>query len=98
GLVLWITADHQVGAPGQRPAQRDPGVAAHDNRMPQGDALEVRQVGRQAPGQGVVAANDAVFGVGDDELYDGWHDGRIELCFRPSGDAAKDAGKNVREL
>src|SRR3546814_10221646 len=48
-LVAGIAADHKIGAAGQGPAQRFPGVAAHNDGVPKRRALEVRKIGRQAP-------------------------------------------------
>src|SRR3546814_18684969 len=76
-LVAGIAADHKIGAAGQGPAQRFPGVAAHNDGVPKRRALEVRKIGRQAPWQGVVAPNDAICRVGDDQLYGG----RIRAIF-----------------
>lgn len=63
-----IPANDQVGTAWQRAAQRLPGVAAHYDGVAQRSPFKVRQVGGQMPWQSVVAADDAVVGVGDNNF------------------------------
>src|SRR5690606_19560372 len=69
--VVGVATDYQVGSPGQRSPQRFPGLATHDDGLAHGRALEMRQIFGKAPGKIIVAANHAVAGVGDDQLYVG---------------------------
>ena len=46
--------------PGSVPAQRFVGFSPHQDVVPQGKRLEMLEVFRQAPGQGVGYADDAV--------------------------------------
>ena len=55
-----IAGDDDVGATGQRLADRLPGLAAHDDGMAHGASLEVPQVGGHVPGQRAPAADHAV--------------------------------------
>ena len=53
--------------PGSGSPDRLPGPPADDQVVPLGQALEALQIGRQVPGQGAGAADDAVLGDGGDE-------------------------------
>lgn len=74
-----LATDDDVEAPRQGPAERVPGLATHDDRLAQGQCLEVLEVRRQVPGQLVVAADDAVVREGGDQrkgeclVHDGEH-------------------------
>src|SRR5690554_7007662 len=71
GPIPGVARYHDIQAPGQGAAERFPGFAAHDDGAAQRTALEVRQIARQPPRKAVVATDDAVAGVGDDDLYEG---------------------------
>ena len=66
--------DDDVLAPRQRPPQRLPGPAAHDDRVPGGQRAESLQVLGQPPRQRVAGADDAVARDRRDER-DGRHGG-----------------------
>ena len=63
GLPVTLAGDDDVGAPWQWPEprrQRLPGLAAHHDGGAGGLLLEVGQVLRQMPGQGIVGADHAI--------------------------------------
>lgn len=66
-MPLRIAADDDIAPVRQRPTDRIEGLAAHDDRVSGRDALEVRQIGRQMPGQGVVDSDPALGVEGDDD-------------------------------
>src|SRR5690606_6373121 len=68
GRIVRIAADHDVQPARQRATQRFPCLAAHDDGAAHGAAFEVRKIPRQAPGKAVVAPDDAVTAVCDDDL------------------------------
>ena len=55
-----LAADHDIEPARQRPTERIPGLAPHDDRLAQSQGLEMPEVRRQMPGQLVVAADHAV--------------------------------------
>src|SRR3546814_6821826 len=57
---VWVARQHPVVALRQRPAERIPGLAAHEYRVASGDALELLHVVGQTPWQAVGAADQAV--------------------------------------
>ena len=59
GHVVGIAGEHNILAPRQRAPQTFPGLAAHEDGMPHGDALEELQVLLQAPGDAIVQADTA---------------------------------------
>lgn len=61
-MEAWVAADDEIDATGQRPAEGLTGLSSHDDVVPVGKGAEALEVSRQMPGQGVVGANDAVFG------------------------------------
>ena len=67
GQVQRLAADHHHLPPGQRPADRFPGLATQQDRMAHGLLPEVFQVFGQVPGQGVVPADHAIAGAGGDQ-------------------------------
>lgn len=70
--VIGVAGDDDVGAPGQRAAERFEGLAAHEDGMVQRQRLEVGEVFRQPPRQAVFDADDAVFGEGGDDTDAGF--------------------------
>ena len=61
-----LARDDDIGAVGQRPPERFEGLAAHDDRMACRHGLEVLQVLGNVPQQGVLVADNAVLGNGND--------------------------------
>ena len=71
GLPLGVARQHDVAPARQRAEarrQRLPGASAHDHRAARGDAPEVGQVLRQAPGHVAAVADHAVARDRGDEL------------------------------
>ena len=71
-LQSAVARDHHRGAPRQRLADGVEGLASHDQVMPHGQRLEMFQVFRAAPGQGVIHTDGAVLRHGDDERQGFW--------------------------
>jgi hypothetical protein len=67
GLKPRIACHHDIHPPRQGAADRFPGLAPHDQRLAHGQLLEMLKVGRQPPGQAVVATDDAVLGERRDQ-------------------------------
>lgn len=57
-----LAADDDIAPPWQGATEGFVGFATHDDRVPQSEGLEVLEVLWQAPGHGVVVADDAVGG------------------------------------
>ena len=62
-------AEHQIEPPGQRPADRLVGLAAHEYRLTERQRLEVAQIRGQPPRQLVAAPDDIVLGSRDHDLH-----------------------------
>ena len=62
-----LPADHDIAAPRQGTADGLKGLAAHEDRLAHGQALEMREVRRQIPGQGIVVSDHIVVGRRDDQ-------------------------------
>jgi hypothetical protein len=56
----------------ERLADRIIGLAAHDDRLAQGDLAEALEVGGEPPGQFAIAADEAIFGHGYDKRDSGF--------------------------
>ena len=67
---IGLAGDDDVVAAVERLADRLVGLAAHDDGLAERELAEALEVGRHAPGQLAVAADDAVLRHGDDEGYD----------------------------
>ncbi len=52
GTEARVAAHHQVAPPGQRAAERLPGLAPHQDRVPERERAEMLQVGLEPPGAG----------------------------------------------
>ncbi|MNI69633.1 hypothetical protein D3C73_1253960 [compost metagenome] len=57
---LAAAGQHQVGPPRQHAADRFGGLAPHQDRLAQGQRLEVLEVVRQVPGHGIALADAAI--------------------------------------
>ncbi len=64
---IRIAGDHDIGAPIERLADRQIGLASHHHRLAQGEAAEMREVGLHPPRQPAGAPDHAVLGDGGDE-------------------------------
>lgn len=69
---IWVAANHEIDATGQWPAEGLTGASSHDDMVPAGKGAEALEISRQVPGQGVVDANDAVFGDRSDQRDSGY--------------------------
>ena len=100
-LPVGVAGDDDVLPAGKRPADRVEGLAAHDDRAAERDALEVGQVFRQVPGQLVVDA-DAAPGVDGDDHGQAGHAGTMKGRRREGiGDSllhCNEFGRWCREL
>ena len=67
GAEVSVARDDDVAPPGQRPADRLPGLSAHHDRRAEGDLLEAAQVVRQADEQAAAMADAAVAGNDGDQ-------------------------------
>src|SRR4029077_80168 len=68
---IAVAGHDDIGAPTQRPAQGEEGLAAHYDRLAHRHRLEALQIGLQMPGYGTPRADHAIVGDGNDE--DGLH-------------------------
>lgn len=59
-LQIGLTTDHKVQPPRQRPPERVPGLAAHDDRLAEGSGFEIFEILWQMPGHAVVDADNAI--------------------------------------
>ena len=66
GNLDILARDDDIGAVGQRPPERLEGLAAHDDGMARRDGLEMFQVFGNMPQQGILVADNAVLGNGND--------------------------------
>ncbi len=62
----WVAAHDEIDATGQRPTERLAGLSSHDEVVPEGKGAKALEVSRQMPRQGVIDADDAVFGDSGD--------------------------------
>src|SRR6202035_876412 len=67
GCVPFPAGDDHRRPSRQPAADRLEGLPSHHQGVPEGEALEAPEVGRQPPGEGAAAADDAVLGHGSDE-------------------------------
>src|SRR5436190_23686563 len=77
---LLLAADDNVLPPGQRLADRIPGLAAHDDRVTDGKRAKMSQVLGQAPGQAITGADGAVARDCGNERYAASASGRAWRC------------------
>lgn len=68
-VKIGVAGEHPVLPPRQRTAERDPGLAAHQHRLPEGELLEALQIIRQAPRQRTMMANHPVAAERGDQVY-----------------------------
>ena len=61
------SADDDIETAGQWPPDRFEGASPHHHRVPEGDRLEMLQVGGQVPGHGTSLADGAVTGHGGNQ-------------------------------